>query len=215
MKIKWLGHSSFLVTSEDGTKIITDPYGIERTMSYAPINESADVVVISHNHRDHNNEGAVKGNPQSIKGEGIKKAKGIEFRGIASHHDAAGGSLRGGNVIFCFRVDDINVCHLGDLGHILTHEQITDIGLVDVLLIPVGGYFTIDCKQATAISQSLKPRVIIPMHYKNSKCNYPIAKVDEFLKGKNNVRRLDLNEVDYKKNELPEAIEIVVLQPAL
>lgn len=215
MKIKWLGHSSFLVTSEDGTKIITDPYGIERTISYTPINETADMVVISHNHGDHSNEGAVKGNPQSIKGEGIKKVKGIEFRGIASHHDDAGGSIRGGNVIFCFCVDGINVCHLGDLGHILNHKQITDIGLVDILLIPVGGYFTIDYKQATAVSQSLKPRVIIPMHYKNSKCNYPIAKVDEFLRGKNNVRRLDRSEVEYKRSELPEAIEIVVLQPAL
>ena len=123
--------------------------------------------------------------------------------------------MRGDNIIFCFSVDGINVCHLGDLGHILDQRQITDISSVDILLIPVGGYFTIDHEQATAISQSLKPRIIIPMHYKNSKCNYPIAKVDEFLKGKNNVCRLDLNEVDYKKSELPEHSKIVVLQPAL
>ncbi|MFC1865751.1 MBL fold metallo-hydrolase [Chloroflexota bacterium] len=213
MKIKWLGHSSFLITSEDGMKIITDPFSIEVAMSYAPINETADIVTISHNHKDHNNEGVVSGNPQSIKGEGTKRIKGIDFRGIDSHHDAEGGNLRGSNVIFCFCVDGINICHLGDLGHVLNPKQIPDIGLVDILLIPVGGYYTIDHKQATAISQTLKPRIIIPMHYKNSKCNYPITEVEEFLRDKNNVRRFDLNEVDYKKSELPETTEIVILQP--
>jgi L-ascorbate metabolism protein UlaG (beta-lactamase superfamily) len=123
--------------------------------------------------------------------------------------------MRGGNIIFCFGVDGINVCHLGDLGHIVDQGQINDIGSVDILLIPVGGYFTIDNKQATAIAQSLGPKVVIPMHYKTPRCNYPIAKVDEFLRGKNNVIRLDLSEVNYKKSELPEQTEIVVLQPAL
>lgn len=215
MKIKWLGHSSFLVTSEEGTKIVTDPYSVGGGISYAPINQSADVVTISHNHGDHNNDRAIKGNPQSIKEEGIRKAKGIEFKGIPSHHDAIQGSERGGNIIFCFTIDCINICHLGDLGHILDHKQIADIGSVDILLIPVGGYYTIDYKQATTISKSLRPKVVIPMHYKTSKCGYPISKVDEFLKGKKNVRRLDLNEVDYKQSELPEQAEIVVLHHAL
>ena len=212
MKIKWLGHASFLVTSEEGKRIITDPYCVTSEISYAPINELADVVTISHDHEDHNNDRAVKGNPQVIRGEGIRKVKGIEFKGVSSYHDAARGSQRGNNIIFCFTVDDINVCHLGDLGHLLSDKQIADIGPVDILLLPVGGYFTIDAKQATAIYQSLKARIVIPMHYKTSKCGYPISKVDEFLKGKENVRNLDSSETEYKKDNLPE---IVVLQHAL
>lgn len=215
MKIKWLGHASFLVTSAGGTKIVTDPYTVAREINYAPINESADVVTISHDHGDHNNDRAVKGNPQVIRGEGIRKVKGIEFKGIASYHDAAKGSQRGNNIIFCFTVDSINVCHLGDLGHLLNDKQITDIGVVDILLIPVGGYFTIDAKQATTISQSLKARIIIPMHYRTAKCALPISEVDEFLKGKGNVRKLNSSEIEYEKGKLPEKAEIVVLQHAL
>ena len=173
MKIKWLGHASFLVTSEEGKKIITDPYNVLPEISYTPINESADVVTISHDHGDHNNDKAVKGNPHVIRGKGIRRVKGIEFKGIPSYHDAAQGSQRGENTIFRFTVDGINVCHLGDLGHLLNDKQIAEIGPVDILLIPVGGYFTIDAKQATTISQSLKARVIIPMHYKTSKCDSP------------------------------------------
>lgn len=122
MKIKWLGHASFLVTSEEGKKIITDPYSIAGGISYSPINESADIVTISHDHRDHNNDEAVAGNPQVIREEGIRKVKGIEFKGIPSYHDVARGSQRGNNIIFCFTVDGINVCHLGDLGHLLNDK---------------------------------------------------------------------------------------------
>jgi L-ascorbate metabolism protein UlaG (beta-lactamase superfamily) len=215
MKVKWLGHASFLVTSEEGKKIITDPYNIAGGINYAPINESADVVTISHDHGDHNNERAIKGNPQVIRGEGIKKVKGIEFKGISSHHDAARGSQRGNNTIFCFTIDGINVCHLGDLGHLLSDKQIADIGPVDILLIPVGGYFTIDAKEATTVYQSLKAKIVVPMHYKTSKCGYPISKVDEFLKGKENARNLNSSEVEYKKAELPKEAEIVVLQHEL
>jgi L-ascorbate metabolism protein UlaG (beta-lactamase superfamily) len=215
MKIKWLGHASFLVTSEEGKQIITDPYSVVGGISYAPINESADVVTISHDHGDHNNYRAVKGSPYVIKGEGVSKAKGIEFKGIASHHDAEKGSQRGNNTIFCFTVDGINVCHLGDLGHLLNEKQITDIGPVDIALVPVGGYFTIDAEQATAVSQSLKAKVVIPMHYKTARCKYPISQVDEFLKGKKNVRRLKASEIEFTKEKLPKETEIVVLQHAL
>lgn len=215
MKIKWLGHASFLVTSEEGKKIITDPYSVAGGISYTPIKESADVVTISHDHGDHNNDKAVKGNPHVIRERGIRWVKGIEFKGIPSHHDAAQGNQRGDNTIFRFTVDGINICHLGDLGHLLNDKQIADIGSVDILLIPVGGYFTIDAEQATAISWSLKARVVIPMHYKTSKCALPISKVDEFLKGKENVRNLNSSEIEYKKGKLPEKAEIIVLQHAL
>ncbi len=215
MKIKWLGHASFLITSEGGTRIITDPYATGMGISYDPITEAADIVVVSHDHPDHGNVSSVAGSPEVVKGVGTKEAKGIGFGGIASFHDDAGGGQRGPNTIFCLTVDGIRVCHLGDLGHQLSEQQVADIGGVDILLVPVGGFFTIDPAGASRVVEALKPRVAIPMHYKTEKCAYPIAEVDSFLEGKANVRRMDASEVEFKKEELPSPTEIVVLKHAL
>ena len=117
--------------------------------------------------------------------------------------------------MFCFEVDGIEVCHLGDLGHQLTDKQVADIGRVDILLIPVGGYYTIDAEVATEVCSKLSPKVIIPMHYKTGKCGFPIAGVDEFLRGKKNVNRLDSSEVEFKPAELPATTQVMVLEPAL
>jgi L-ascorbate metabolism protein UlaG (beta-lactamase superfamily) len=212
MKVKWLGHSSFLITSEEGTRIITDPYSTGGGINYAEINESADIVAISHQHSDHNNAAGVSGNPEVVAGS--QKAKGIEFRGIVSYHDTARGKQRGTNTILCFTIDGINICHLGDLGHQLDNRQVAEIGAVDILLIPVGGYFTIDAKTASQVVFQLKPKVVIPMHYKTDKCDYPIAKVADFLTGKKNVRQFETSEIEFRKGDLPPTAEIVVLKPA-
>ena len=213
MKIKWLGHASFMITSEAGTKIITDPYELRETLTYGEIKESADIVTVSHEHTDHNNVASVRGNPEIVRG--TAKVKGIEFKGIPCYHDDSKGQQKGSNTILCFKVDGIRVCHLGDLGHQLNDKQVADIAKVDVLLIPVGGFFTIDAKVATEVCDKLKPRVIIPMHFKNDKCTFPIAGVDEFLKGKKNVSRLDASEVEFKQGGLPATTKTVVLKPAL
>ena len=215
MKIKWLGHASFLIASDTETKIITDPYATGGGLSYGEITESADIVTVSHEHADHNNVPAVRGKPEVVKETGITKVKGIEFKGVASHHDEAGGSQRGKNTIFCFEMDGIRVCHLGDLGHQLSDKQASDLGKVDILLIPVGGYYTIDAKVATQVCNQLKPKVIIPMHFKNSKCSFPITGVDEFLKDKEGVQKLNTSEVEFKQVELPLTTQIIVLKPAL
>ena len=215
MKLKWLGHSCFLITSETGLRIITDPYSTVGGINYSPVNEAADIVTVSHNHRDHNNIAAVQGKPEVITGSGTKTAKGIQFKGIASHHDESKGKERGANTIFCFTVDGIRLCHLGDLGHELSREEIAQIGNVDVLLIPIGGFFTIDAKVAAKVGDDLKPKVILPMHYKTSKCDLPITGVEDFLAGKKNVKKLNSSETEFKAGKLPEATEIVVLQPAL
>ena len=215
MKVKWLGHASFLITSDAGTRIITDPYtpgGFG--LNYGEIKESADVVTVSHEHGDHNNVATVGGNPEAVKE--TKEAKGIKFNGIPTYHDEAGGSQRGNNIIFCFQVDGVKVCHLGDLGHQLSEQQITEIGEVDVLLTPVGGNFTIDAKVATEVCGKLAPKVIIPMHYQNERCSsFPVAGVEDFLQGKTGVSRLDSSEVEFKQGELPTATQIMVLKPAL
>ena len=220
MKIKWLGHASFMITSDAGTKIITDPYHAVAVIGdkpgYGDIKESADIVAVSHDHRDHNNVAAVQGNPEVVKAAGSTEAKGIKFSGIPTYHDDTGGSQRGNNVIFCFEVDGIRVCHLGDLGHPLSDKQVAELGSVDILLIPVGGNYTIDAKVATEVSGKLSAKVIIPMHYNNERCSsFPVAGVEDFLQGKAGVTRLDTSETEFKAGQLPATTQIVVLKPAL
>ncbi len=213
MNIKWLGHACFLITSDGGTRIITDPYESGGGLSYGEITESADIVTVSHDHFDHNNISAIGGSPQVVKG--TVRAEGIEFKGIPSFHDESGGKQRGKNTIFCFAVDGVKICHLGDLGHRLSGEQAMGVGAVDVLLVPVGGTYTIGAAAATAVCEKLKPKVVIPMHYKTEKCDFPIAGVEDFLQGKPDVKRLDSSEVELKTDALPQSTEIVVLKPAL
>jgi L-ascorbate metabolism protein UlaG (beta-lactamase superfamily) len=172
MKVKWLGHSSFLITADNGTKIITDPYTTNERLKYGDIKESADVVVVSHEHGDHNNVAAVKGKPQVVRGTGTKEVKNIKFEGVATYHDDSGGKQRGSNTVTCFLVDGVRVCHSGDLGHPLFDKEIKQIGKVDVLLLPVGGFFTIHAKVATEVVLKLGPKVVIPMHFKNEKCDF-------------------------------------------
>ena len=169
---------------------------------------------MSHDHFDHNAISSVAGNPEVVKSIGEKYVKGIGFKGIASYHDEAGGKQRGANTIFCFSVDGVKVCHLGDLGHPLSAEQFKEIGDVDLLLIPVGGYFTIDAKIATQICDEMKPRAIVPMHYKTPKLDFPVTGVDDFLTGKSNIKRLDQSEIELKAEALPIESEILVLKPA-
>ena len=243
MKIKWLGHASFLITSDTGIRIITDPFDASYVAgdgpSYGEITESADIVTISHDHSDHNNVAAVQGNPKVVKDKttwvlpaailetsyvrsripGLQEDKeeigNIRFNATSTYHDNTEGKQRGTNTIFCFEMDGIRVCHLGDLGHQLSDKQVAELGSVDILLIPVGGYYTIDAKVATQVCDQLKPKVIIPMHFKTDKCGFPIAGVGEFLKGKDNVNSLDTSEVEFKQGELPSTTQIIVLKPAL
>ena len=215
MKIKWLGHASFLITSDNGVKIITDPYEPIMGMNYAPIDESADIVTVSHGHGDHNNVAAVQGNPLVI-GESVPvEMKGIKFSGINTYHDTSGGNERGTNMIYCFEVDGIKVCHLGDLGHMLSYDQVNAIGKVDVLMAPVGGNFTIDAGTADSVIEKLKPAIVIPMHFCNDRCpDFPVAGVEDFTDGKTNVAVMDTSEIGYKADELPKSTSIVVLKPA-
>ncbi len=213
MKIQWLGHSSFLIIGDDGTRIITDPYGQYSGLSYEPISESAEIELISHNHGDHCG-GNVGGNPQVIDKAANATVKGIEFKGIASYHDKSGGAERGDNIIFRFTVDGIRICHLGDLGHLLSDEQIREIGEVDILMTPVGGFFTIDASEATRVCEQINPKVIIPMHVRNSKCSFQIASVNDFLQGKSNVEQVGNSEKEFIKAELPDNPKVLVLESA-
>jgi L-ascorbate metabolism protein UlaG (beta-lactamase superfamily) len=215
MKIKWLGHASFLITSDTGVKIITDPYEPILGMNYKPIDEFADIVTVSHGHSDHNNVAAVRGNPQVIDESTPVEMKGIKISGIDTFHDSSSGNERGPNIVYCMEVDSIKICHLGDLGHMLSDRQVAAIGKVDVLMAPVGGNFTIDAGTADVVIEKLKPAVVMPMHFCNERCpDFPVAGVDTFTDGKTNVTFMDTSEIEYKAGELPESTRVVVLKPS-
>jgi L-ascorbate metabolism protein UlaG (beta-lactamase superfamily) len=215
MKVKWLGHSSFLITSDKGVRVITDPYKSGGNMKYAEVKGPADVVTVSHEHFDHNNVASIEGNPQIIRGAKPAEFKGIKFNGVATFHDENKGKDRGTNTIFCFEIDGVRVCHLGDLGHKLSDQEAKQIGKVDVLLTPMAGFYTINAAVSTEVSNRLKPKVIIPMHFKNERCDFPVSTVDDFLKGKKNVTRMDSSEIEFKAGKLPAETQIIVLKPAL
>jgi L-ascorbate metabolism protein UlaG (beta-lactamase superfamily) len=214
MKIKYLGHSAFAITSDRGVKIITDPYGTSPDLTYGEITGPADIVTVSHEHFDHCNVAPITGNPEVLRRAESVKAAGISFKGVIGYHDDERGRMRGGNIIFCFVVDGIRLCHLGDLGHLLDDKQLAEIGAVDILFIPVGGVYTIDARVATEVCNQLKPRVIFPMHYRTAKGIPRIAGVDEFLRGKEKVKWLDTSQVEFRAGDLPDG-QIIVLKPAL
>ena len=183
MIVTWLGHSSFLLKSEDGLSLLLDPFH-ESDVGYSmPITE-ADIVIISHDHLDHNNVDAAGSEPQVIFGPGYYISMGMDITGIKSYHDAERGRLRGPNTIFCFTLDGIRVCHLGDLGHTLDQAQIKAIGPVDLLFLPVGGRYTIDAACANKVMGQLHPAVTVPMHYHTGALSFELDPVDDFLKGK-------------------------------
>ena len=218
MKIKWYGHAAFLITSDQGTKIIIDPYepgAFGGQLSYGKIKDQVDIVLTSHDHADHNYTQDLPGTPQVVKGSGSKTIKGISMKGISTYHDPSKGSERGSNTIFTLKMDNIQLCHLGDLGHLLSDKELAEIGPVDILLIPVGGFFTIDPKEATRVAEQIKPKILIPMHFKTQKCEFPIAPVEDFLKGKTNTKRPKASEASFDKATLPQQMEIVVLEHAL
>jgi L-ascorbate metabolism protein UlaG (beta-lactamase superfamily) len=209
VKIKWLGHSCFLITSSTGVRILTDPF--DETVGYKVPEAEADIVTTSHDHFDHNYVKAVKGEYVHINTSGRHNVKGIDILGVDTFHDEAGGSKRGGNVVFTYLVDGMKICHLGDLGHILTEEQLNQIGRVDVLLLPVGGTFTIDYREASELADKMNPRLIIPMHFKTPVMKFDIDGVDKFVAGKDSVESIDENELEITPESFNTLARIVVL----
>lgn len=162
--IEWSGHSCFTITNERGTKIVTDPF--PDGIGYKVPELCADIVTVSHDHFDHNNLAMIKSNFTAVRERGQFNIDGIKIKGTKTYHDPQQGALRGENTVYTYNIDGVNVCHLGDLGHELTQEQLKSIGKVDILMIPVGGLYTIDGEEAAKVVNQLNPKVVIPMHYK-------------------------------------------------
>lgn len=179
MEITWLGHSCFRLRSSQ-TTVITDPYPPE--LGYSLGKPSARIVTISHQHPSHSYVQGVGGEPKVISVPGEYEINGILILGIATFHDTEGGAKRGKNIVYAMDIDDITVCHLGDLGHVLTSQQVEAIGNVDVLLLPVGGMSTLNASMAAAVIRQLEPKTVVPMHYKTPAINRELEPVEKFFK---------------------------------
>ncbi len=203
-----LGHSAFKLIGKE-IAVVCDPFHDDSVDPKWPRVE-ANVVTISHDHKDHNNRAGVRGDFICFDSPGEYEIRGAEIVGIASYHDDKKGTERGQNTIFVYTIDDLKLCHLGDLGDTLTSDQIENIDGVDILFIPVGGVFTIDAKKAARVVADINPKVVIPMHYGDRTLG--LAGAEAFLSeiGKEPKRG---TEVKFKKKDLAEDLEIYLLTP--
>ncbi len=212
MKIEYLGHSCFKLTESTGTSIVCDPYSDE--IGYAMRKVSADAVTVSHGHYDHNAVQNVDGAPILIDGGQNNGLAGVEINSIKSFHDTSRGKKRGENTIFKFRMDGIDVCHLGDLGEKCSSDLIETLLPVDVLLIPVGGTYTIDAEMAKEYVDRIMPDIVIPMHYRTRDCKLDIDRVEEFtgLFDGDSVEESEKCGIELSRKDLTGETRIIVLK---
>jgi L-ascorbate metabolism protein UlaG (beta-lactamase superfamily) len=217
VRIEYMGMSCFLITSSNGTKIITDPFFPDLQVLHADLRkEPADIITVSCGHYAHCYVYAVGGMPYIYQITEPAELHGIKFRGVATRHlkmDEIATQDPGSNTVMCFEVDNMKICHLGALGHVLSDEQVKQIGKVDILMVPVGGVSTLPMDAAYEVCSQLNPRVIIPMHYRSERCTFPTwASLDDFLKNKKNVLKLEpkgFGELAFKSDELPAETRII------
>ena len=208
MDISWLGHSCFKIQGSHAT-VITDPYS--PNLGYSLGKPIANIVTVSHQHPGHSYTQDIGGEPKLVTGPGEYEISGILIIGIAAFHDEEMGIKRGRNTIYLIEVDEVSVCHLGDLGHLLTSYQLEEIGNVDVLLIPVGGVSTINAPIAAEVVRQLEPKAVVPMHYKTPALNRELEPVERFLK------EIGVNEVNSQpklsctKSKLPASTQVFLL----
>lgn len=209
MNIRWLGHSCFQFTDKEGLTVLTDPFNEE--VGYPVPHVKTDIVTVSHHHYDHDSVQVLIGKPQIVSGEGPHNFSGLSIKGIASFHDPDQGVKRGKNTLFSFTMDGVRIVHLGDLGHLLTPDQIADVGPVDIACVPIGGVYTVDAEQAYQVVQQLNPKIVLPMHYKlDDNVALPIDRIDRFLAYFTQVKRAKT--LDITPDSLPQIRETIVLE---
>jgi len=217
MRLTYYAHSSFLLEAADGTRVIIDPYRsgcFGGAFRYGAIDETADAVAASHEHDDHGAVDTIPGKPQVFVHPADVTVGGWHIVGIDAAHDAEDGRSRGRNTIMVFDDGDVRVVHLGDLGHELNAATVAAIGAIDVLLVPVGGFFTIDHVQAARVVDALAPRIVVPMHYKTAQVDFPIEGVEPFLSSQPSVERRTESSIEVDGDTLPKERVAIVLRPA-
>ena len=213
MILTWQGHSCFKIqdkTGPDGIVVVTDPF--DKSVGFKVPNFEADIVTISHDHYDHNNAKALRGDPFIVNCAGEYDIKNVMVDGIESFHDEKKGAEHGKNIIFRIVIDDITIVHLGDLGHILDNKILEKLTGSDILLIPVGGKYTIDAKKAVEVISQIEPRIVIPMHYKTKESKISVIDgVEKFIK-EMGIEPTYEEKLKISKKDLPqEEMELVVL----
>lgn len=213
MEISFLGHSSFKIRGKTAT-LVTDPYSPQMVGLKFPKVE-ADIVTITHQHEDHNQKDQVLGSPFVVSGPGEYEVKNVSIFGISSFHDSSEGSERGQNTLFLIEMDGIRIAHLGDLGYKLSDRQLEELNGVDILLVPVGGIYTLDPRQASEVISQLEPKFVIPMHYNfpglNSAVFGKMSTVEDFLKEMGEKGQY-LPKLQISREKLPEETQIIVLE---
>jgi len=211
MEITWLGQACFRIKSTHGI-VITDPYPPD--MGYVMGKQTARLVTVSHSHPDHAYTQAVSGEFRVVDRPGEYEISNILLIGLPTFHDNEQGKQHGKNIVFLIQTDEISICHLGDLGHVLTASQVEELQPVDILLLPVGGQTTINATQAAEIVRQIEPKIVIPMHYKTPALqpgHMEFDTVDRFLTEIGHPGIVPQPKFQVTKSGMPEAMQVVVL----
>jgi L-ascorbate metabolism protein UlaG (beta-lactamase superfamily) len=212
MYITWLGHSCFKLqdkTGSDALTLITDPF--DNSIGLRVPRAEADILTISHAHKDHNNLEAIKGDPYVIDTAGEYEVKGISVQGVETFHDNKQGADRGKNIAYRIEIDDVVIVHLGDLGHVLEQKQLDPLSGTDILLIPVGGHNSLDAKKAVEVVSQIEPRIVIPMHYQVPGLKFELDAVEKFIKELGIKPRTE-DKLKISKRDLPQdEMELIIL----
>lgn len=213
MFISYLGHSCFKLQDKigpEGVVVVTDPF--DKSLGLKIPNFEADIVTISHGHSDHSNAAALRSSPFIIDAPGEYEIKGIMIKGIKTFHDEKNGAERGSNIVFRIEVDGVAIGHLGDLGHILSDEELEQLGVIDILLVPVGGKYTLETKKAIEVINQIEPRIVIPMHYKLPGAKSDLEGPEKFIK-ELGVEPKREEKLKLSKKDLPqEGMNLIVLE---
>lgn len=214
MEIKYLGQSSFFIKT-DKTKIVTDPFDPKKVgLKFAKT--EADIVTVSHGHYDHNYLAGIGGEPVVLDIAGEFEKNGVRIFGYNSYHDKKKGEERGENILFKFKSEGMDILHCGDLGFIPDDNFIDQLGTIDILMVPVGGFYTIDANEAAELVKKVEPSIIIPMHYGHDKLVPDLAEklspLSEFLKKMDHPDLAPLPKLVVKKDDLQDEMKVVTLE---
>jgi len=208
MEIVWLGHSCFRIRGKEAT-IVTDPF--DKTLGYPLRKPTASIVTVSHNHPQHSFVDSVAGDPRVVSRPGEYDIANVFINGIATYHDNEKGAVRGKNTVFFMEIDEVKVCHLGDIGHVPTAEQIEQMSGVDILMVPVGGLSTINAAAAAETIGLLEPKLVIPMHYKTEVVKMELEPLEHFIKIMGLKEVISQPKLNVTKSNLPLETKVLVL----